>query len=70
LLILLTKKWLAIIETGDYLPSSPDDESDLCLGLNVEVAGFLSVTLGLDGSGLSGSVLVGVLLGVGGESLS
>ena len=59
-----------MIETGDYLPSSPDDESDLGLGLNVEVAGFLSVTLGLDGSGLSGSVLVGVLLGVSGESLS
>jgi len=47
--------------------SSPDDESDFGLGLDVEVAGFLSVTLGLDGSGIGGSVLLGVLLSVGGK---
>jgi len=47
--------------------SSSDDKGNLGLGLNVEVAGGFSVTLGLDGSGISGGVLVLVLLGFGGE---
>jgi len=66
LLILKTNNGLEI-ETGEYLPSSSDDKGNLGLGLNVEVAGGFSVTLGLDGSGISGGVLVLVLLGFGGE---
>lgn len=47
--------------------SDSDDEGDLGLGLNEEVTSLLGVTLALDELGISGGVLLGVLLGVSGS---
>lgn len=47
-----------------------DNECELSLTFNEERAGLLGVTLALDESGISGGVLLGVLLGVGESLLS
>ena len=52
------------------LPSGTDDEDELGLGLNVEVAGGLGLSLGIDEGLIGGGVLLGVLLGIGGGELA
>ena len=52
------------------LPSGTDDEGDLGLGVNVEVAGLLGGALGINDALVSLSVLSGVLGGVGSGDLA
>ena len=46
-----------------HLPSGPDDESNLGLGFNIEVAVLLGSTLSIDELLVSSGVLGGVLSG-------
>jgi hypothetical protein len=57
-------------ELIEYLPSGSDNEGDLGLGVNVEVAGLLGSALGINNGLVGVLVLLGVLGGVGSGDLS